>query len=217
MNKVLDFYKQLMEKYGPQGWWPLMREIDGKLVNWYHKGDYSYPRNTQEIFEICVGAILTQNTNWKNVVQALENLYNAQALDAETILKISENELKELIRPAGYYNQKSGYLKNFARFFLSLGNRTPTRQELLQVKGIGRETADSMLLYAWNQPHFVVDAYTRRIFSSLGFFDKKAKYDDIKQFFEQNLPREVPVYQEYHALIVEHGKQLQQKQNRSRR
>ncbi len=216
MNRVYAFYKELMAKYGPQGWWPLMKVVDGKPVNWYHKGDYSYPHNERQIFEICIGAILTQNTSWNNVMRALENLFFAQVLTAEAVLSISEQRLKELIRPAGFFNQKAHYLKNFAQFFVSLDkNQIPTREQLLRVKGIGRETADSMLLYAWKQPHFVVDAYTRRIFSSMGFFPKDWSYEKIKEFFEQNLPKDLTLFQEYHALIVEHGKRIKKGKTRS--
>ncbi len=210
-NNLLDIYYQLLESYGPQGWWPLQRKINGQLQNWYHPGDYSFPHNRDEVFEICIGAILTQNTNWNNVVRALDNLFSQNKLTANAILKTPAEEIAQLIRPAGYYNQKSRYLKNFAIFFSQLADNIPTRKQLLSITGIGKETADSMLLYAWKQPHFVVDAYTRRIFGDMGFFSPKAKYDDIKQTFESALPRDLIIYQEYHALIVRHAKQLRQK------
>ncbi|NQU98182.1 endonuclease III domain-containing protein [Candidatus Woesearchaeota archaeon] len=180
-------YSSLIKEYGPQGWWP----IKGK----YHKKDYSYPRNERERYEIIVGAILTQNTSWKQVEKALENLGD---ITPRKIL--SMKDLKEKIKPAGYFNQKAGYLKNITEFFIALKGRTPTRKELLAVKGVGPETADSILLYAYNQPEFVVDAYTKRIFKL------NKTYHEIKELFEKNLPKNVKLYQEYHALIVEHAK-----------
>jgi len=207
-EQLLEIYERLMNLYGPQGWWPLMRQQpDGSWFSWYHKGDYTFPHTQEQIFEICLGAILTQNTNWQNVVKALTNLLRANALTPQVIEQLPHQELAQLIRPAGYFNQKATYLKTFANFFLSLKGDVPTRNQLLEVRGIGRETADSMLLYAWKQPHFVVDAYTRRMFQALGLIEPKWSYDRIKAFFEQNLPPDLALYQEYHALIVEHAKQ----------
>ncbi|WP_269852106.1 endonuclease III domain-containing protein [Methanosarcina horonobensis] len=115
------------------------------------------------------------------------------------------------MRPAGYYNQKAVRLKTLAEWFLELKSRTPEREELLSLKGVGPETADSILLYAFKQPSFVVDAYTRRIISNLGLADEKTKYSEIKALFEENLPEDMIVYQEYHALLVEHAKRYYQK------
>ncbi len=211
MNNLLRIYKFLFKQYGPQGWWPLLncKEINinkSGSVKGYHAGDYSFPKNNIQRFEICIGAVLTQNTAWINVEKALVNLRAKEALNARAISGININELKKAIRPAGYYNQKAGYIKEFARFFLSLNGRMPSRKELLAVKGIGSETADSILLYAYNQLEFVVDAYTKRIFSNMGFFDIKSDYHEIKRIFEKSLPRDISIYQEYHALIVEHAK-----------
>jgi endonuclease III related protein len=211
MNDLLKIYKYLLKQYGRQGWWPLLscNKINinkNGSIKGYHSGDYSYPKNNSQKFEICVGAVLTQNTAWTNVEKALANLKVKAFLNAGKIKNIKIDELKELIRPAGYYNQKSGYLKELAEFFISLQGRTPDRNDLLSVKGIGPETADSILLYAFNQPEFVVDSYTKRIFSNLGFFDNKADYHKIKIIFEKGLPIDVVIYQEYHALIVEHAK-----------
>ena len=127
-------------------------------------------------------------------------------MNADAIKEINIKRLKEAIKPAGYYNQKAGYLKEFAGFFLSIKKRIPVREELLSVKGIGPETADSILLYAYNQPEFVVDAYTKRMFSHLDFFNENAKYHEIKEIFETSLPKDIIIYQEYHALIVQHAK-----------
>jgi endonuclease III related protein len=217
MDKLLKIYNDLFIEYGPQGWWPIVELHDSKLgrnptktgsIKGYHPGDYSFPRDKAEQFEICLGAILTQNTSWPNVEKALLNLKNAKALDLKTIKKLSDAKLKELIKPAGYYNQKTNYIREFIKFYeiLNQSERIPTRNELLAVKGIGPETADSMLLYAFKQPTFVVDAYTRRIFSKLGFFEQNANYDVIKTIFESAIPPNLVTYQEYHALIVEHAK-----------
>ena len=119
--------------------------------------------------------------------------------------------LRNLIRPAGYFNQKAGYLKNFTEIFLKLQGRVPEREALLYCKGIGNETADSMLLYAYSQPEFVVDVYTKRIYSNLGLFSENEKYPVIKKIFESAIQKDVVIYQEYHALIVEHAKQYYSK------
>ena len=195
MEKIIKVYKALLKKYGPQGWWP----INGK----YHPGDYSFPKTENQRFEICVGAILTQNTSWKNVEKALVNLRKAKILQPSKIMSLSI--LKKLINPSGYFNQKSEYVKNFTRFFLSLKG-IPTRIQLLSVKGIGPETADSILLYAYNQPEFIVDAYTKRVLLSKDLIRKNASYHEIKELFEKNLPKDYKIFQEFHALLVEHAK-----------
>ena len=210
-EKIEKIYFWLLNSYGPQGWWPVLshrgkkQDITGELRG-YHPNDYSYPRNSNQRFEICVGAILTQNTAWKNVEKALINLRSAKMLASQKLINLDDGTLKELIRPAGYYNQKAGYLRYFTGFYISLSGRTPGREELLECTGVGEETADSMLLYAYSQPEFVVDAYTRRIFAQLGFFTSAEKYGAIKAMFEEAIVKDVSVYQEYHALIVEHAK-----------
>lgn len=205
-------YDELIAKHGKQGWWPLM-EVKGcnptktGSHRGYHPGDYSYPKNERQRFEICVGAILTQNTSWTNVEKALANLYEINCLKPESIAAMEDEKLKEAIRPSGYFNQKAKKLKVFAEFFLGLkGN--PGRDELLQLWGIGPETADSILLYAYKVPVFVVDAYTRRIFSRLGIIGKNDNYEKIRGVFEENLPGDYRILQEYHALIVEEAKNL---------
>ncbi len=213
MNRLFDVYNSMMNEYGPQGWWPLNackqlydNNSNTKLCKGYHPGDYSYPENDEQRFEICIGAILTQNTAWINVEKALANLSANDMCNAEAIKNTDIEEIKKHIRPAGYYNQKSIYLKELAGFYLDLDDNIPSRDELLKVKGIGPETADSILLYAYNLPEFVVDAYTKRIFSVLGFFNIAEKYNNIKKIFENNIPKDVIVYQEFHALIVLHAK-----------
>ena len=192
--ELARIYERLLEEYGPQGWWPIVSDKCEYGVN--------APRNRKEVFEICVGAILTQNTSWLNVEKALLNLKKGRLLDPGRIIR---SDIREAIRPAGYYNQKERKLKEFSRFFIKLEG-IPSREELLGIWGIGKETADSILLYAFNVPSFVVDAYTRRIFSGLKLVSDDAGYDDIRLFFERNLEKDAELYKEFHALIVEHAK-----------
>jgi endonuclease-3 related protein len=171
-----------------------------------------------EVFEVCLGSILTQNTSFTSVVKSLHNLKRQDALTPETIKKMDIDELKLAIKPSGYHNQKSKYILEFISFFEALEARTPTRDELLSVLGVGEETADSILLYGYNSPEFKVDAYTKRVLLELGLIDEKAKYRDMKQLMQEALKwciedeRElVIVYQEYHALIVNHSKEFYSK------
>ncbi|MFH1210820.1 MAG: endonuclease III domain-containing protein [archaeon] len=213
MNDVMKVYKFLYSCYGPQGWWPLASH---KGVNptktgsssGYHPGDYSFPRNDSERFEICVGAVLTQNTSWAQTEKAIRNLKSIGALTPLSMRGIDEKKLCKAIRPAGYFNQKAKKLRLFSDFYINLDGKVPSRDELLSVWGIGEETADSMLLYAFNVPTFVVDAYTKRVFSNLGLVDRDAGYDEVKGFFEKGIRKDLVVYQEYHALLVEHAKRF---------
>jgi endonuclease-3 related protein len=187
--ELIDVYKKLESHFGPQHWWP---------------ADTS--------FEVIVGAILTQNTSWKNVERAIENLKNEGVLDIESIKRIPEENLQTLIQPSGFYKIKTKRLKHFTDFLfekyrgdldrlLSL-EPGPLREELLGINGIGKETADSIVLYAAEKPAFVVDAYTKRVFERLGVLEHGAEYDEIKQFFEEKLPKDTKIYNEFHALIV---------------
>ena len=176
---LLRIYERLLESLGPQGWWPVSHGLEPP--GW----------------EIMAGAVLTQNTAWINVEKALENLARAGVRDRESLLKLGERELAVLIKPSGYYNQKARKLKTLAGF-----EGPHTREGLLSLWGIGPETADSILLYAHGKACFVVDAYTRRIFTRLGIISPAWGYEDIRKFFESRLPRDPEVYKEYHALIV---------------
>lgn len=207
-NSILDIYKWLLNKYGPQGWWPLINEKT--LLCEYHPEDYSYPQTEEQRFEICCGSILTQSINWTSVEKALSNLKKLDALRPEKLLALDDKTLTEAIRPAGYFNQKAKKLRTFTEFFISLKG-TPARQQLLYVWGVGKETADSMLLYAFKIPTFVIDVYTRRIFANLELIDKDAEYDTVKALFEDNIKPDLIIYQEYHALIVEHAKRFYRK------
>ncbi|MBI4814117.1 MAG: endonuclease III domain-containing protein [Methanobacterium sp.] len=211
MSHLRRIFEKLYHIYGPQGWWPLMNykgENPTKTgsMHGYHPLNYDLPENPDEQFEIMVGTILTQNTAWTSAEKALENLKKLDAIHPERLLLLDEELLKSAVRPAGFLNQKSAYLKNISQFFQSLEGRTPSRKEVLRVKGVGNETADSILLYAYHQPEFVVDAYTRRIFSHLKIVNENISYMELKKLFKDNLPEDVPLYQEYHALIVEHAK-----------
>lgn len=213
---IMGFYEKLLYRYGSQGWWPLIKH-DGEnptktgSVRGYHPGNYDLPENDDQIFEIMLGAILTQNTTWISAEQALLNLDVLNVINPYKILDLDENILKESIRCAGFLNQKAVYINEISKFFIEMEGNIPTRKEILQVKGVGEETADSILLYAYKKPEFVVDAYTKRIFYHLGLIGEKEKYKDVKKLFESSLPKDVPLFQEYHALIVEHAKQYYQK------
>ena len=190
----MQIYQLLLDYYGPQHWWP----ADG-------------------CFEIMVGAILTQNTNWTNVEKAIANLKTADSLSPRKINELDTNQLAQIIRPAGYYNIKAKRLKNFVNFFcrefntdLALLKDTSIhtlRPSLLSVSGIGPETADSILLYALEKPVFVVDAYTCRIFARHGLIEPDIEYEQLRELFEDNLPEDIQLYNEYHALLVRTGKE----------
>jgi endonuclease-3 related protein len=208
---ITIIYNRLFDTYGPQGWWPLL-EHDGSNptrtgdIGGYHPENYRLPETQRQQFEICIGAILTQNTAWMNVEKALHNLDNINAISAERLLELSDDTLKAAIKPSGYFNMKAKKLQGFATFWLELGQRTPKRDELLAVWGIGPETADCMRLYAWQEPDFVIDAYTRRILEHLRCIPADAGYDETRAFCVDGLEPTVPVYQECHALFVEHAK-----------
>lgn len=208
-----DFYLNLLDAYGPQGWWPLLGH-DGinptktGSITGYHPGDYAFPRDEAERFEICAGAILTQNTAWPNVEKALRAMITAKILDPDAVLLLPEPDLALLIRPSGYHNTKARKLKTLAAFLRDLQGRTPSRSELLAVWGVGPETADSIRLYAYAQPEMVVDAYTRRLFEGLGWMSAPVSYETLKRHCSENLPEDVAVYQEFHALVVEHAKRV---------
>jgi len=199
-------FESLLSAYGPQGWWP----IAGK----YFSGDYSRPRTRGESFEVCVGALLAQNTSWKNAEKAVASLSRANALTPEKINAMPKDELAQLIRSSGYYNQKAARLKRFSEFVVRGGGLEKLfslplpelRAKLLALSGVGDETADSILLYAAKKPSFVVDAYTKRIAFRLGLLPENASYEQTQKLFESALPRDYALYNECHALLVEHAK-----------
>lgn len=192
-KKLLTIYQKMFDALGPRQWWP-----------------------GETPFEVVIGAILTQNTNWSNVEKAIKNLKMAEKLSPNEIYELGVTELAELIRPSGFFNVKAKRIKTFINWLFSKyegdlskmfdRDLQSLRSELLSVKGIGPETADSILLYAGNMPTFVVDAYTHRIFSRHELIPEESTYDDIKSFFEENLPKDVQLFNEYHALLVNIGK-----------
>jgi endonuclease III related protein len=209
-------YKKLYNLYGPQGWWPLinfkvpnLNKTGSKLG--YHPLNYNLPVKRDDIYEIILGTILTQNTTWNSAEKALMNLKQLNAVNPEKLLELDDESLKESIRCAGFLNQKADYIRNITKYFISINGKIPLRKEILKVKGVGNETADSILLYAYKQPEFVVDAYTKRIFCHLNMIQEKDGYMKIKNIFQSNLPKDMKVYNEFHALIVEHAKRFYSK------
>ncbi len=199
-GRFMKVYEILRGAYGPRRWWPVTPS--GGTTPRYTGG----PRNDLQRFEVAVGAILTQNTAWSNAARAIENLNRLGAASPDALERMDLRPLARAIRSSGYFNQKAKRLKTIAAYFRA--NRKGTREGLLALDGVGPETADSIMLYAFNAPFFVVDAYTRRLFGRLALVDPSASYEEIRDRFERNLPRRVFVYREYHALIVEHGKQV---------
>jgi len=198
----LKLYKKLFSLYGSQGWWPVRSEYKGRG---YHPNEFGLPKTRKGKFEVCMGAILTQNTAWTQVEKALTNLFAEKINTPEKILETDNETIATLIAPAGYRNQKTKYLKNIAEWFINNSSKL-NRDNLLQVKGVGRETADSILLYAFHLPTFVIDTYTKRALAALKIFDEKTPYETLRLWFMDNLELSVPLFQEYHALFVELGK-----------
>jgi endonuclease-3 related protein len=194
-KQLSEIYQILFDRFGPQHWWP-----------------------GQTQFEIITGAILTQNTNWANVEKAITNLKATDRLTPEKLHRLDVSQLAELIRPAGYYNIKAKRLKNFVNWLfdnydgrltnLETLDTDRLRAELLAVKGIGPETADSILLYALGRPIFVVDAYTARIAFRHQLIDPDADYERLRELFQSNLPQDIQLFNEYHALLVRVGKEF---------
>lgn len=190
---LTEIYDMMLARFGPQHWWP-----------------------GETPFEVMVGAILTQNTNWGNVERAIGNLKRQGVLNPHAMRRLAPESLAELIRPAGYFNVKAQRLRNFLDYFVAHygGDVTRMRErslsalrdELLGVKGIGRETADSILLYALEKPAFVIDAYTHRVLSRHFLITEDADYDEMQQLMMSSFPEDVPHYNEYHALLVRIGK-----------
>ena len=183
MKELMRIYKKLYAHFGPRRWWP-----------------------AETPFEVMVGAILTQNASWSNAEKAIANLKKEKFLSPRKLEKIDIKHLSLLIKPSGFYKEKAKKLKTFVKFLRKHPKKNISREGLLKIKGIGPETADSILLYALKRRVFVVDAYTRRIFSRHRLISEHASYDEIQGFFADNLPRKLKLFNEYHALIVETGK-----------
>jgi endonuclease-3 related protein len=192
---LLLIYDGLLSKYNNQKWWP-----------------------GETPFEVIIGAILTQSVSWTNVEKAIKNLKEEGILEPDSFHKKEVSEIAPLIKSSLYYNEKAKKIKNFINFFfdeydgsikkMSDEDIIILRQKLLKIKGLGEETVDSILLYACDKPIFVVDAYTKRIFSRFGFFKETTSYKDIQLFFMGNLPRNIKLYNDYHAQIVHLGKNI---------
>ena len=200
-DKLLAVYNKLYKQYGPQHWWP-----------------------GESPWEIAIGAILTQNTNWKNVEKAIFNLKGSGFITSECkkensavkLLNADNSVIEKLIKPSGYYRMKTNTLKNFAVWWnenikenknINNSDLESMRSSLLNLKGIGPETADSILLYAFNLPTFVIDAYTRRIMARHSETDINIKYEQLRSLFMQNLPEDAQLFNEYHALLVKLAKE----------
>lgn len=193
-KRLLRIYNRMYDAYGPQDWWP-----------------------ADSAFEVMLGAILTQNTSWHNVEKAIKNIKDAGLLNVRKLACVPLNRLKKLIKPSGFYNIKALRLKNFMGFLkkmygysLNKMRKVETdilRNELLSISGIGKETADSILLYAFERSVFVIDAYTKRILYRHGLVGKDAEYDRVQGIFTENLKRDTGLYNEFHALIVRTAKE----------
>lgn len=190
---LMEIFNKLYSAFGPQYWWP-----------------------AQNDFEVIVGAILTQSVSWKNVEKAIFNLKAADMLSIDGILEAEDKNLAKLIKSTRFYNQKASKLKNFCRhiknkyagdIYKLFDNDVMTmRRELMAIKGLGPETADSIILYSAKKPIFVIDAYTKRIFSRMGYFDENTDYQNMQDFFMEHLQEDTGLFNEYHALIVKLGK-----------
>jgi endonuclease-3 related protein len=190
---MVQVYQRLFQAFGPQHWWP-----------------------GETPFEVMIGAVLTQNTNWQNVERAILNLRAADLLDPHALYQVPMEELEELIRPAGYFRIKARRLRSLLEFVekryggslekMFRRGLPELRDELLTVHGIGPETADSILLYAAGLPVFVVDAYTHRVLFRHGWIEFEADYHQIQDYLQSSLPQDVPLYNEFHALFVHLGK-----------
>lgn len=216
-ENIPQIYELLYETFRPQGWWPLV-ELQGKkskkgnLSAGYHPADYSFPRNRFQQYEICLGAILTQNTSWTQVAKTLKDLHIKNLLDVSIIKNMPDHELGLLLRSTGYYHQKAKKIKKFSEFFSELNGKKPDRKELLGIWGIGPETADSMLLYAFKEAFFVIDAYTRRIFGRI-FNREIHDYYELQSLFHSSFSNignteKVNIFNEFHSLLVFFAKEV---------
>ena len=191
-DKLTGLYERLLDAYGPQRWWP-----------------------AESAFEVIVGAMLTQNTSWKNVERAITSLKATGNLDLDRIAALPRDDLAGLIRSSGFFNVKAMRLKNLCGWLQSRGGLDALsewdtgrlRQSLLSINGVGPETADDILLYAFDRPVFVIDNYTRRLLKKLGMTGGQEDYETLRQMFEACLARDHRLYNEYHALIVRHAKE----------
>lgn len=212
INQLNRIYSIMARTYGKQGWWPIYSPAKGSS-----EYGLNAPGDDNDIFEIIIGAILTQNVAWVNVEKALCALKKNRLLSPKKLHKTDDSLIASCIRPAGYYNQKTIKIKNFLNWFKEMGysfdemksmKTAVLRERLLGINGIGPETADSILLYAFNRKIFVVDAYTKRIFSRLALTSADDTYVKVQEFFHREFKGTVKKFNEFHALIVVHGKDI---------
>ncbi len=187
MEQIKGLYLELKKLYNTKNWWPI---YDGK----------------EPFIEISIGAILTQNTNWKNVEKALKNLIEENLLTGENLRKVDEKRLQSLIKPAGFYRRKAKTIKEFVEKIKNKNIDELDRDFLLSIKGIGKETADSILLFALNRPFFIVDTYTKRLFLRTGIIGKDISYDKLQEMVIKEIGKDPDILKEFHGGIVEHSK-----------
>lgn len=214
MHQLKQIYNKLHSHFGPQHWWPVTPK------NKFHPEYSGGHRSEKQQLEVCFGSILAQNTNWKNAEKAVIELNKNNLIDTNKITKINIKKLAKIIKSSGYHNQKAKKLKNFCEFLLKNYNGrldllfkndiAELRTQLLSVNGIGHETADSIILYAAKKPIFVIDAYTKKIVNRLGY--KEETYNELQKLFMQALPNSEKLFNEYHALLVELGKNICKKE-----
>ncbi|MBN2196141.1 MAG: hypothetical protein JW751_25215 [Polyangiaceae bacterium] len=230
-RRVRQALASLLSHHGPQGWWPVRTErarfetqTGERQTRGYHPGEFDFPRTREGRWEIVTGAVLTQNTAWSNVERALDALGAARVTAPEAMLALDPAGLGAIVRPAGYFNQKSRYLRAVAEWFMasdpalaaaprSRATLEDVRPRLLAVRGVGPETADSVLLYAYSLPTFVIDAYTRRVLAAHGLADPTTPYEELRTACEAALDEptaaeRVRLWQESHAVIVEEAKAM---------
>lgn len=192
-SRLQELYDALREEFGHRDWWP-----------------------GETPFEVMVGAILTQNTNWDNVEKAIDNLEERGTLSPAAILNLEQDDLQDLVRPAGYYRQKAARVKRLAQWLMDncdgavelLGDwpEDELRKELVSIRGVGPETADSIMLYALDRPVFVVDTYTLRVTTRHGLIHRNCGYYELQRLFQDHLPEDLDLYRDFHAQLVEVGK-----------
>lgn len=200
-KKLISIYSKLLSEYGFQNWWP-----------------------ADDTFEIIIGTILAQGVSWTNVEISIKNLKDKKLLNPDELYKIDIEKLSNLIKPSRFYNQKAKTIKNFLEFLnqefennplnMIIESTSELRDKILKIEGIGKETTDSILLYALGKPVFVVDSYTKRIFSRYGLIDEFLKYDEIQNLFISNLPLDTLLFNDFHAQVVNFGNRICQKNPR---
>lgn len=213
-SKLPRIYRRLDRRFGPQGWWPTTPAGSEQPV--YSRKNIQGPLSEKQRLEICLGVFLTQNTNWNNVVKVLTLLNRSKALNFNSLRRLGPAALERIFRSSGYFRQKTRRVRSFlaaieketgGRLDRYLSGPVPAlREKLLRLPGVGPETADSMILYAAQKPIFVIDAYTRRIAMRWGTLKGNESYEEVQRIFTEALPVSAPLFNQYHALLVELAK-----------